>query len=241
MSRAARHAWRRSVVRFFDEEIAWAKERGIPFIEADGRLGKVYTAIMLGRLDEAGALLDQARAAFEEIGVATSIAEAVGLAAQIELLCGDLVAGESALREAIGRYDEIGAQRLKARTQVRLADLLCRQGRYDEASRLLDEVEQSGRADQPPLGAECRSAKAKMLAARGLFAEAVAVAREAVALVPTDDINLHAERLLDLATVLDAAGREAEAAAAVDEAIALYEEKGNVLGADQARELLARA
>ncbi len=79
-----------------------------------------------------------------------------------------------------------------------------------------------------------------MLARRGETEEAVALAREAVASWSTrDNITAHAEILVDLAEVLRAHGDLAGAAAALAEAVALHEEKGNVLPAEQCRELLA--
>ena len=79
-----------------------------------------------------------------------------------------------------------------------------------------------------------------MRARRGKTEEAVALARETVAsMVDRDNITAHAELLVDMAEVLRAHGDVASASAALADAIALHEEKGNVLPAEQCRELLA--
>jgi hypothetical protein len=79
--------------------------------------------------------------------------------------------------------------------------------------------------------------RAKLLAGRGETDVAARLAREAVALIAaTDNINAHADALVELAEVLRASGEEAEATAALERALILYEEKGNLLGAERARQ-----
>ena len=83
-------------------------------------------------------------------------------------------------------------------------------------------------------------AQARVLARRGETEEAVALALRAVeALATYDDITLRAEILTQQAEVLRAHGDDGGARSALVEAIALHEEKGNVLNAEQCRELLA--
>jgi len=55
---------------------------------------------------------------------------------------------------------------------------------------------------------------------------------------PTDWLNLRGDTLMDLAEVLRLAGRADEAASAVEDALRLYEQKGTVVSARKARELL---
>jgi hypothetical protein len=84
--------------------------------------------------------------------------------------------------------------------------------------------------------------RAKLLAGRGETDEAARLAREAVGFIAaTDHINVHADALVELAEVLRAAGEETEATAALEQAVVLYEEKGNLLGAERTRQLLAAA
>ena len=79
-----------------------------------------------------------------------------------------------------------------------------------------------------------------MLARRGEIDEAVALARDAAAIVKdSDSITHRAKILVNVAEVLRAQGDLAGAAEALTEAVALHEEKGNVLNAQQCRELLA--
>jgi tetratricopeptide (TPR) repeat protein len=79
-----------------------------------------------------------------------------------------------------------------------------------------------------------------MLGRQGDVDEALRLAREAVAIVTqTDWLNLRGDALLDLAEVLDLAERLDEAAPVIAEALGLYEQKGNVVSAGKAHELLA--
>ena len=55
----------------------------------------------------------------------------------------------------------------------------------------------------------------------------------------SDNITAHAEVLVDLAEVLRASGDPGGASEALELAIGLHEEKGNVVNAEQCRQLLA--
>jgi tetratricopeptide (TPR) repeat protein len=84
-----------------------------------------------------------------------------------------------------------------------------------------------------------RSARAKVLARDGNADKALQLAREAVAIIAeTDWLNLRGDALLDLAEVLDLAGKPDEAAPRIAEALHLYEQKGNIVAAGKAHELL---
>ena len=85
-----------------------------------------------------------------------------------------------------------------------------------------------------------RAASAKVLAREGEVDEALRLAREAVAIIAeTDWLNSRGDALLDLAEVLDLAEKPDEAAPRIAEALHLYEQKGNIVAAAKARELLA--
>ena len=85
-----------------------------------------------------------------------------------------------------------------------------------------------------------RSARAKVLARQGDVDESLRLAREAVSIVAqTDWLNLRGDTLLDLAEVLDLAERLDEAAPVIAEARRFYEQKGNIVSARKAHELLA--
>ena len=65
------------------------------------------------------------------------------------------------------------------------------------------------------------------------------LARELAIVARTDWLNTRGDALVDLAEVLDLAEKPDEAAPRIAEALHLYEQKGNIVAAAKARELLA--
>ena len=87
-----------------------------------------------------------------------------------------------------------------------------------------------------------RQVRAKALARRGEDVAAEDLAREAVALAePTDALDMRADALVDLAEVLRLIDRKDEPKGVLEEALRLYEQKGNVVSAARARDVLANA
>jgi class 3 adenylate cyclase/tetratricopeptide (TPR) repeat protein len=227
------------LIAFRDQEAAWALEKGFPFLEADAALIGPYLYPMLGRFDEGRELLAKSKSIFGELGARYNVAEASWAGAQLELLAGDAPAAERELREALQIHEEMGATRYSAFVRAQLANVLLAQGRDVEAEQLLEQAQAAGATENIRFQHVWRLARAKLLAGRGEMAEAVSLAREAVAIVAaTDNINAHAEALVNLSELLRADGEEAEADGALKEAVRLYEEKGNLLGAERARNAL---
>jgi len=220
---------------FIDEELVWARERGLAAVEADALLGGPYVYARLGQLDEARNRLERSKAICRELGIAYGLAEAHMAGAEMEMLAGDPGAAERELRDAIGVATEMGAAYYVALYRTRIAHVLVVLGRDEEA---LEELERAREVygDAP----KWKAARARVLAHRGRTAEAVALAREAAEyLAESDDITTHAEVLTDLAEVLRADGNRSGAEEALAEAIALHEAKGNVVNAERCRGLLA--
>ena len=223
------------VLDFLDEELAWARERGLAAVEADALLGGPYLYSRLGRFDEARERLERSKAICRELGIAYGLAEAHMAGAELEMLAGDAEAAERELRDAIRLALDMGASYYVALYRTRLAHVLVALGRDDDALAEL-ELARDVFGEAP----KWRAARARVLANRGEMEEAVALAREAVdSLAGTDDITARAEILVDLAEVLRAHGDLAGAGDALAEAVALHEEKGNVLPAERCRQLLA--
>ena len=228
------------IIAFLDEEAAWGREKGFPFLEADAALGGPYLYPMLGRFEEGRALLARSKSTFGELGAKYNVAEACWAGAQLERLAGDWAAAERELREALRIHEEMGTKRYSSYVRAQLARVVLEQGRVAEAAELLALAEQEGTDKNLRFQLQWRTAKAKVLAARGETVAAEQLAREAVEIVAaTDNINAHADALVELAEVLRAAGDETDASAALEEAVALYEEKGNALCADRARAAIA--
>ena len=222
------------VLAFLDEELAWAQERGLPAVEADALLGGPYLYARLGRFEEGRDRLERSKSICRELGIAYGLAEAHSAGAELEVLAGDADAAERELRDAIDVATKMGASRYVALYRTKLARVLLSQDRDEDAAA---ELEQAQAVRDAPAW---RIADARVRARRGKTEEAVVLARETVAsMVDRDNITARAELLVDMAEVLRAHGDLASASAALAEAIALHEEKGNVLPAEQCRELLA--
>jgi class 3 adenylate cyclase/tetratricopeptide (TPR) repeat protein len=224
------------VSAFVEDELAWAREHGIPAVEADALLGVAYVAPRRGDFDLGRDNLERSKAICREFGIAYGLAEAGMAGGELEVLAGDLPAAERELREAMDVAADMEAAHYVAVYQVRLARVVHEQGRHEEAATLLDAAK--------PLQAAMpwwKSGQARVLAARGELDEAVALAREAAAQESGDeDPTSVALTLVDLSEVLITAGDRAGAEAALTEAIALNERKGNVIAAQRCRERLGR-
>ena len=191
---------------------------------------------MEGRFDEARQLAEQARTILEEFGFRLRASWVSETSGAIEMLAGDPVAAETALRAGFDAAVEVGEQGFQATAAALIAHALVEQGRLEESDWFTTLSEASAASDDVASQVLWRSARARVLAASSTSSEAVPLAREAVALVErTDDVNMHADTLVDLAVVLDAAGEAEEAADVLDHAIGLYMVKGNVVAAEAAR------
>jgi class 3 adenylate cyclase/tetratricopeptide (TPR) repeat protein len=223
------------VLAFLDEELAWGREHGLAAIEADALLGGPYLDSRLGRFDVARDKLERSKAICRELGIAYGLAEAHIAGCEMEQLAGDLAAAEREIREAIRVATEMGATRYLAIYRTDLANVLLGQGRDVEAMTELELAREHG--GYAPVW---KSTHARALAREGRIEEAVAEAREAADAVDgSDNISGRAGILVDLAEVLRASGDHSGAADALELAVRLHEEKGNVVNAEQCRQLLA--
>jgi tetratricopeptide (TPR) repeat protein len=198
---------------------------------------------MQGRLDAGRDLLAQATTLADELGLefmlVGGVAHQVGY---VELLAGDALAAERALRPACEALERMGDWGHLATLAPKLADALFIQGGDDgEALRLTELAERSatpGVADEDILW---RRVRAKLLARRGDVEEAERLAREATERAArTDLLDDHAQALADLAEVLRLGGRPEESATVVEEAIQLHEQKGNSAASEKLRAVLAQ-
>jgi tetratricopeptide (TPR) repeat protein len=222
------------MVPFLEEELAWARERGLAALEADALLAGPYIHARLGDFDKARDYLERSKAICRELGIAYGLAEAHMAGGQLEMLADDPAAAERELREAIRLAIEMGASRYVASYRAQIAHVLIAQGRYEHAS---SELEQA--AELFGGAVTWKTARARVLAARGETDAAVALASEAAhEIAGSDDLTTNAQTLADLAEVLLAAGDDRGAAEELAGAVALHEEKGNVVAAERCRRRL---
>jgi class 3 adenylate cyclase/tetratricopeptide (TPR) repeat protein len=204
------------------------------------RIFRAAALAMLGRLDEALALLDELRAELIERGARNVLAAVEGYAIDIELVAGDpaaaVAAGEASCRmdEELGQWSELST------VAAGLARAYCEVGRLDDAERWATRAAELGSGDDASTQMLWREAQAIVQAQRGQHAEAARLAREAVEIgKQTEALNAQADTYADLGEVLTLAGRREEAAEALGQALARYEAKENVVMAGRMRERLA--
>jgi len=237
----------REIVPFLEAELAWAREKGYPGVEADALLGGPYLYPLLGRWEEGRAMLARSIALCQQLGIRYGLAEAYWAGARVEILAGDWVAAERLMRDALAIHEEMHAPRYSSMVRAHLAHVLVAQGRFEEALAAADEARRAadqGVGGSPRRDVYWRTGRAKALMGRvgqAQLTEAVRLAREAAALIDGSvDYNLRAETQADLASVLEATGDRQGALDAQAEALRLYELKGNDLLAARTREALSR-
>jgi tetratricopeptide (TPR) repeat protein len=199
---------------------------------------------MLGHLDAARELIERVRTMTEDLGLARGLpfilrAEHAWI---VETLAGNAAAAEGEIRAAYEVLEQMGEKGLLSTQAARLGQTLYSQQRYEEAEHYTEVSEQAGASDDMMTQVLWRQVRAKALARRGEDDAAEDLAREAVALAePTDALDIRADALVDLADVLRLAGRKDEPRAVLEEALRLYGQKGNVVSAARARDVLAKA
>ena len=220
------------VLAFLDDELAWARERDIPAVEADALLGGPYLSrAWAGSMRVASGASGRRRSAASSGRLRAPEAHAAGRSWRCSR--GGPTAAERELRDAIAVVESIGAERYAALYRSRLAHVLLETGMQAGAEEALE-------AARVLYGISPRwlSARARLLARQGSPDEAVRLAREAAAGTAVDDLTARARELTALAEVLRAQSDEAGAVAALEEAAALHDEKGNLVPAERCRALL---
>ena len=218
--------------------------------DRENRLVEPSLYLHLARLEARRASFDAARAyaersriLYEELGMRLSAQAGTAMAfGDIELLAGDYVAAEGSLRVGLEALGAMGERGFRSTIAAYIARALYGQGRLDEAEELARRAAQSSAADDIWSRTWAGGTRAKVLARQGDDREAEQAAREAVALIEgTDALELRGGALLDLAEVLILAGRNREAQASAEAALGFFERKGNVVSAEEAHTVRARA
>jgi tetratricopeptide (TPR) repeat protein len=193
---------------------------------------------MLGEVDEGRGLIARARRLLVERTRARRPLGAVARrAAEVEIMAGDLAAGERELRVALELGSDMGERDQISQIAASLSRVLSVRGAAEEAARLASVSADHAPAQSVVAQALWRAATARVLANRKDSQEAERLAREAIQLLPLEMLNLGAELRVDLAEVLLATGQRDAARKAISEAIYLYGRKGNRAAATQARSL----
>jgi tetratricopeptide (TPR) repeat protein len=218
------------------------EKRGDPRAQASILAFVAGLEAMLGRFDEARTRLSRTRSIYEELGDQANIARSwAALCAYVEALAGDLVAAETAWREGCRILSDIGDVSFLASHQAELADVLCATGHLDEAEQLSELAEAGAASDDIYTQVAWRVARARAKAHRGDPSEAEPLAREAVALASkTDALVMTGRAYLALGEVVAADGRMTEAIEAATAGEAAFKQKGDVVSARKAAEVIRR-
>ncbi|HXY45758.1 MAG TPA: adenylate/guanylate cyclase domain-containing protein [Acidimicrobiales bacterium] len=196
----------------------------------------VHLEAMRGDFDRARLLYRRSRASLEEFGYHLLAALTSLDSSVIELLAGDPAAAESELRADYRRLEEMGERNYISTTAGLLADVLYRQGRYEESAAFAGECEHLASPDDVASQFHWRCVRGKLKARQGAADEAESLVSAAMALVETSDqLDLQGNGLLDFAEIRELAGIPEDAAALADRAARLFERKGNVVSARRAR------
>ncbi len=239
MSLGERAAWRFFGATPVSELLTWL-DANEPPVGRDHFL-RAYRAgglAMLGRFDEARAILAESRAELAERGPGVLLANITAFESLwVELWAGDPAAAVEFGTEGWKMYEELGERIFLAAAAGNLAQTFYALDRLDEADAWARRGAELRTADEDE---NWRRAWAKVLARRGEHGEAERLARQAVATCDqTDALNTQGGAYADLAEVLVLAGKPNEAAAALEQALERYERKGNVVSARRVRERLA--
>jgi class 3 adenylate cyclase/tetratricopeptide (TPR) repeat protein len=239
----------RAYARFFGttpvlELLAWLDENE-PGAGRDHWL-RAYQAgalAMLGRFDDARAILAKARAELAERGGGVLLANITAFfSVWVELWADEPAAAAEFGAAGLRLFEELGELGFLSTAAGHLAQALYALDRLDEADASAARAIQLGASDDTLTQMLSRQVKAKVLARRGEHAEAGRLAREAVAIGGgTDGLNWQGDAHADLAEVLLLGDEAGGAAAALDQALDRYERKGNLVMARRTRDRLAAA
>ena len=196
---------------------------------------------MRGDFERARLLYRRSRASLEKFGYLFFAALTSLDSSLIELLAGDLTAAESELRTDYRRLEEMGERNYISTTAGLLADVLYRQGRYEESAEFAGVCEHLASPDDVASQFLWRCVCGKLRARQGEIGEAESLLSAAMVLIETSDqLDLQGNGLLDFAEVRELGGAPADAAALSERAAGLFERKGNVVSAQRARQLAER-
>jgi class 3 adenylate cyclase/tetratricopeptide (TPR) repeat protein len=235
-------AWR-AACRFFgttpvSELLAWLDENE-PRAGWDHflRAHRAGSLAMLGRFDEARAILAEQRAELAERGGGVLLANITAFeSVWIELWAGDPAAAAEFGAEGCRLHKELGQQSFLPGAAANLAQALYALDRLDEADAWASRAAELGASDDVWNELLWRRVLAKVLARRGQHAEAERLAREAVAVCEeTDMLDAQGDAYADFAEVLLLGGKTDEAVTALEQALERYERKGNLVMAGRAR------
>src|SRR6266540_4634810 len=124
-----------------------ARAHGHPALEAAvrGPLAVLYAG--RGRFDEARRAYRSSLETFRELGLKLRIGLATIFGGRLEMLAGDPIAAERELRVGYELLRESGEKNVFSTLTGQLAEVMCAQGRYQDAARLVQEAREASSPD----------------------------------------------------------------------------------------------
>ena len=195
---------------------------------------------MLGRFDDARALIRVGRAYLEERGLRLRVGTFCLISSEVEVLAGDLEAADRILVDGISILELLGETGVLSTAAAERSTILYRLGRRDEIESVIRMAQDNGSPNDIATQAAWRVAAAQCAADDGRHEDAARIVREAVDLVePTDAPTLRGKVFEAVAHVEARAGRATGWSAGLDRALAEHELKGNLVAQARVRELIA--
>jgi tetratricopeptide (TPR) repeat protein len=193
------------------------------------RAYRAGTLAMLGRFDEARAILAGQRAELADRGGGVLLANITAFeSVWVEQWAGYPAAAAEFAREGWRLHEELGEHGFLAHAAASLAQALYALDRLDEADAWVSRASELGAKDDVWKEMIWRQVKAKVLARRGDHAEAERIARQAVEICDaTELLNAQGDVYADLGEVLTLAGKPDDASSALEQAYDRYERKEN--------------
>jgi class 3 adenylate cyclase/tetratricopeptide (TPR) repeat protein len=196
---------------------------------------------MLGRFDEARAILADSRMVLAERGSGILLGTTLAMdSVEVELWAGDPAAAAEFGAEGCRLLDALGEHSVLSTAAGMLAQALYSLDRLEEADGWVSRAMELGASDDALTQMLWRQVRSKVLARRGDLDEAYGLAREAVAVCErTDFLDAQGDVYADLAEVLLLGGRPKEAGIALGQALERYQRKGNIVSTQRAQARLA--
>ncbi len=190
---------------------------------------------MRGNFEQARVRYTRSRALLEEFGYRLFAALTSINSAPVEMLAGDLEAAERELSRDYETLERMGERNYISTTAGLLAEVLYRQGQYEEAAEFAGDCQVLASPDDVASQLLWRSVQAKLSAREGEHERAQAAIAGALELIDRSDwLDWQGKTYLDLAEVCHLGGRASDALAAVARAGERFTAKGNVVSARRA-------
>jgi predicted ATPase len=195
---------------------------------------------MQGNFDTARELYGQSRASLEDLGWKLHAAESTLSAGSIEMLAGDPVGAEAALRRGFAELEEMGDKYYLSTIAGFLAEALYAQDRLEEAEHFTELGQQLAGADDISSQVLWRTVEGKILARRGSIDLGLELIHEALDLIgKAEEPGTTASVYGDLAEVMLLNGDVDGASGALASSATLFAAKRDLVSAGRIRKRLA--